>query len=67
MLPAEMFGGLKKEVCFLVPIFGAGEAACRHGFMLCGTESIKIISAWYKSYGLVDSYQFLHIKFVLPA
>ncbi len=39
----------------------------RHGFILCGTESTKIISTWYKSYGLLDLYQFLHIKCVLLA
>jgi hypothetical protein len=39
----------------------------KHGFILCGTESTKIISTRYKSYGLVDLYQFLHIKCILPA
>ncbi len=38
----------------------------QHGFILCGTKSTKIISTWYKSYGLVDLYQFLHIKCILP-
>jgi hypothetical protein len=33
----------------------------RHGFILCGAESTKIISTQYKSYGLIDLYQFLHI------
>jgi hypothetical protein len=30
-MPAEMFGGLKKKLvfCFVCPIFGPGEAACR--------------------------------------
>ncbi len=38
----------------------------QHGFMLCGTESTKNISTRYKSYGIVDLYQFLHRKCVLP-
>ncbi len=37
-----------------------------HGFILCGTESTKNISTQYKSYGLIDLYQFLHRKCVLP-
>ncbi len=39
----------------------------RHGFILCGTESTKIISTRYTSYSLVDLYQFLHITCVLLA
>ncbi len=38
-----------------------------HGFILCGTESTKMISTWYKSYSLIDLYWFLHIKCVLLA
>ncbi len=38
---------------------------CQHGFFLCGTESTKIICTWYKSYSLVDLYQFLHMKCIL--
>ncbi len=38
-----------------------------HGFILCGTKSTKNISTRYKSYGLVDLYQFLLIKCVLLA
>ncbi len=38
-----------------------------HGFILCGTESTKNMSTCYKSYGLVDLYQFLRIKCILPA
>ncbi len=41
--------------------------ARRYGFILCGTESTKIISTRYKSYGLIDLYRFLHIKCILPA
>jgi hypothetical protein len=40
---------------------------CGLVFILCGTESTKNISTQYKSYGLVDLYQFLSIKCVLPA
>ncbi len=39
----------------------------RHSFILCGTESSKSISTQYKSYSLVDLYQVLHIKCILPA
>jgi hypothetical protein len=39
----------------------------RLGFIMCRTESTKNISTWYKSYSLVDLYQFLLIKCVLLA
>jgi hypothetical protein len=54
----------------IVAISGSGgiiaAAVAGHHFILCGTEITKIISTRYKSYGLVDLYQFLRIKCVLP-
>jgi hypothetical protein len=36
----------------VVPMFPC-RYLCRHGFILCGTQSTKITPAWYKTYAII--------------